>query len=126
MKKLIVISVLMLAVIGAGIYENIFISSYYTRVADRLDVAAELVAAENYDSAAIIANEIVHEWEEKKTLVLLFNNHGAALNVVAQIISAHVYIEQAQKPDALAYLASAAELSREAAKNVMFFSYNIL
>lgn len=125
MRKLITISILMLAVIGAGIYENYFISKFYNEVADRLELVVQQVHAEEYTSAEQEIDSVISDWEEKKPIILLFNKHDSAHAVFTQILTAKVYISHEQKADAEASLETTVMRTREAAKELAFFYYNV-
>ena len=122
MKKLVVVTVILLAIIALGVVENRFISSYYSDVAERLDSACYLVESGDFAAAMEITDEVIAAWEEKHSVIHLLTNHNNVRELCGLIITARLFIERGEEHDALANLTAAAfyarELAREAALTV--------
>ena len=106
MKKLIIISIILLALIGLGIYESIVSYKVYTEILTQCDVIEAIIKEENFDNTK--TNEkikvISKKWVKHKEIAMVFSNHTAIKDFTQKLNTLTAYLEEGDKKESLSAL----------------------
>ena len=130
MKKLIVISVLLAAVISLGAFEAAYTHAWFTDLADELtEIGAQVAEVEkDVPSPAAVAriDAVAERWEERRTVNYLFHNNNVLNNLFDRIVQARAYAAGGQNVDASTCLDGAAIYARSVAADIRPVPLNFL
>ena len=130
MKKLIVISVLLIAVIAAGIAEREWETGYFTRLAETLERTGVMLSESEEDEVNADASEelgnAIADWKSKEEILHIFVNSNVLSTLYERILQGKIYADGGQNTDARSVVDSAAYYARRLASDIQPFWHNIL
>ena len=130
MKKLAVISLLLVAVLAAGIAERQWETRYFVGLAERLENACSELekSGENEvnDGALAEIGDAIKEWKSKEEILHVFVNSNVLSALYERMLQGYVYAAGGQNTDARTGLESAAYYARRLASDIQPFWHNIL
>ena len=130
MKKMIVATALLLAVIGAGIFETVTAWRYFTQTGDRLDVVmTELSTREEDEVSDFAASEltaIIEDWQGREDLFYIIYDNRALSDFYERSSTAKRYVLRGNNTDALAELECALFRVRSLARDALPLPLNFL
>ena len=130
MKKLIVISVLLVIVLGAGIAESLFMTNYFSALAVDLTEISEITSQveEDITSDAVIArlDAVIDGWKKRETVFYLLNNNNVLNNLFDRIVQAKTYALGGQNVDARSSMDTAAFFAQSVARDIKPVPINFL
>lgn len=122
MKKLVVICLIILSIVGLGIYESVVSIRTYNEIIDngkKLEVALN-IASDNIskdENVIKLLDKIEKKWNEFKVFALAFANHTQIKDFTQKVAMLKGYIENDDKKESIVSLymliSSAEFLSRE-------------
>ena len=129
MKRMIIVSALMVVVVGLGIAENIISSSVYRRISDKIG-EFETIVRENADfsdgRAVKKADEFIAEWEKWRSFARMTSNHSTVRGFEDRLYSVRAYAECGSYEDSVAYAVSARERANDLAVETYVLLPNLL
>lgn len=130
MKKLIVITVLLAAVLGAGIAESIFMTRYFSSLAEELTDISEMTAdvEEDVTDEVVIArlDIVIEGWKKREAAFYLLNNNNVLNNLFDRIVQAKTYALGGQNVDARSSMDTAAFFAQSVARDIKPVPINFL
>ncbi|MBR6773866.1 MAG: hypothetical protein IKM16_04280, partial [Clostridia bacterium] len=80
MKRLIIISLVILFVVALGVVESVYSTSLFENLESKLSVIDKCLDddKENIDAESIVkkVNELINEWDGVRNVVITFSNHA--------------------------------------------------
>ena len=130
MKRMIIISALLAAIIALGVAESVISSSLYRRLSVTIG-EVEAIVRENGDDfsdgkALEKANEALKEWENWRSYARMTSNHSTVRGFEDRLYSVRAYVECGSYEDAVAYAATARELADDLAVETYVLLPNLL
>lgn len=125
MRKLLVISLLMAAILSLATVEGTMAVNYFNEIADRLDAVSVMLENGNYDEAKNELSDTRTSWENDRTMIYLISNHTVIRTFYERVVTADVYVESGDTADAVSNLTAAAYLARELAEDLKIDIHNI-
>lgn len=111
MKKVVVISVVFVLMLGAMICELAYVNGFYDDIQDELErVAVSIDAhAEKLDNAETVAlcEGLTKKWDNGKRVLLLLQNHNTVRNLDERIVSLEAVVRSDNYNDAVIFARSA-------------------
>lgn len=130
MKKLVVISLLLLAVIGAGLYEAFFVSEYFGKLSNSLEELGLIVSdsAEDEILTPVITetDRLINDWEKQNARLYILCNNNVLNNVIDRMRQARSYLTCGKNSDAYAYLVSASVYATSLAEEILPLPVNVI
>ncbi len=130
MKKLIVISVLLAAVIAAGVAERNWETGYFLSIAERLENVSSVLSDCPEDEVSGKASEelggVIEEWKSKEELLHIFVNSNVLSMLFERILQGKTYADGGQNTDARTSVDGAAYYARRLATDIQPYWHNIL
>ncbi|MBR6788201.1 MAG: DUF4363 family protein [Clostridia bacterium] len=130
MKKLVVISLLLLAVIGAGLYEAFFVSEYFGKLSNSLEELGLIVSdsAEDEILTPVITetDRLINDWEKQNARLYILCNNNVLNNVIDRMRQARSYLTCGKNADAYAYLVSASVYATSLAEEILPLPVNVI
>ena len=129
MKRMIIISALLAAVVAFGIAETAISSSLYGRIAV---MAGEVESAVNEnpdftdDVALTKAAEVIKEWERWRSYARMTSNHSTVRGLEDRLYALYAYVGCRSYEDSIAYAATARELAEDLAVETYVLLPNLL
>lgn len=130
MKKLIVIGVLLVAVLGAGIFETVFMTTYFDGLSTELEeiavMAGETEEEQVNEAALLRLDALIGKWDENTPVFYALNNNNVLNNLFERIAQGRAYAAGGQNVDARAGLESAAFYAKSIAKDILPIPINFI
>lgn len=130
MKRMIIVSVFLAAIVGLGIAESVISSSLYRRLSAQIS-EFEAIVRENPDDfsdgkALKKAEEFIAEWEKWRSFARMTSNHSTVRGFEDRLYTMRAYAECGGYEDSIAYAVSARELADDLAVETYVLLPNLL
>lgn len=130
MKKLVVITILLTLVLGAGVAETLFMEHYFSSLASELTDIGELMTDVEEDTTSDAAvsriDAVIESWRGGETLFYMLNNNNVLNNLYDRIVQAKTYAVGGQNVDARSCLDGAAFFAQSVARDIRPVPVNFL
>ncbi|MBQ7226936.1 MAG: DUF4363 family protein [Clostridia bacterium] len=130
MKKLVVISILFIALIGVGIFETVSTYAYFSDLSEELTALSKSVITtpedKINDSAVEEADRIMLKWEEKRGMFYVFYNNNVLNSLFDRITQAKTYLHGGRNIDARASLDADSFFASTVARDILPIPINYI
>lgn len=105
MKKLIVITTILIALLCVAVSESVLSTIIYDEMKTELIAVNEFLSSgeENKESALDGVERILSEWNKRKNFVMMFANHATIRSIVEKLVALRSYLSDDGFDDARAY-----------------------
>lgn len=105
MKKLIVITTILIALLCVAVSESVLSTIFYDEMKTELIAVNEFLSSgeENKESALDGVERILSEWNKHKNFVMMFANHATVRSIEEKLVALRSYLSDDGFDDARAY-----------------------
>ena len=117
MKRMIIVSILIVAVVGAGIVESIFSTKIFSEFESEL-IVLEQGVDENKSNISVSDNivkvdAIISKWNGVKDIVIMFSNHAVVRSFEEKLYALQSSVKTGEFVNAKEYLMLSRALARD-------------